>query len=227
MSEILIVEDDLNLGQTLAQLFDNCGFSTQICRRLSSAFSYLNQHSPEVAIIDRVLPDGDGLEIVEVLQESSYKTKILILSQKAETISRVEGLAGGADDYLAKPFAASELKLRVLSLVNKTKHYHRQCLHHGPIKIYPNESVVEINQIPKKIRRKELSLLHCLLAHHDQVVTRQQLGDWLWGCQAEIPTRTALDVYVKRLRQHLGEYQNHLKTIRGFGYQLIIPPLET
>lgn len=219
MPEILILEDDLLLAQTIARLLANCGFSTQICRRLASAYDYLKTHQPEVVIVDRVLPDGDGLEIAEYLQETSFKTKVLVLSQKAETLSRVEGLTKGADDYLAKPFAAQELKLRVQSLTNKIKQHQRQSLEIGRLKIYPEESLIEVNRQPKKLRRKELQVLHCLVTHKDRVVTRRQLENWLWGCQEDIPTRTALDVYIKRVRHHLGECQHQLRTVRGCGYE--------
>lgn len=219
MSEILIIEDDLVLAQTIGQLLDNSGMTTKICRRINSAYDYLKHHQPDIAIVDRVLPDGDGLEIAEYLKETSFKTKVLILSQKSETISRVEGLSNGADDYLAKPFASQELKLRIESLTNKTKHHQRQSLVVDSIKIYPNESLLEIDHQPKKLRKKEIQVLQCLITHHDQVVTRAQLENWLWGCKEETPTRTALDVYIKRVRQHLGKYQTRLTTVRGFGYQ--------
>lgn len=221
MMNILILEDDLNLAQTIARLLDSCGFNTQVCRRLASAYTYLAQEQPDLAIIDRVLPDGDGLEIVEYLQGTSFKTKVLILSQKAETLSRVEGLTKGADDYLAKPFSASELKLRILSLTNKTKHHPRNSLAVGLVEIFPQENLVKIGQKFKKLRNKETQLLYCLLVHHNQVVTRQQLENWLWGCQENIPTRSAIDVYVKRVRKHLAEKQACLKTVRGCGYQFI------
>lgn len=219
MSEILILEDDLVLAQTIAQLLDNCGLKTKICRRIASAYEYLKSHQPDIAIIDRVLPDGDGLEIAEYLKETSFKTKVLILSQKAGTISRVEGLSKGADDYLAKPFSSQELKLRIESLDNKTKHHQRQSLVVNSIKIYPNESLIEIDQQPKRLRKKEIQVLQCLITHKDQVVTRGQLESWLWGCKEDVPTRTALDVYIKRVRHHLGKHQEQLTTIRGFGYQ--------
>lgn len=219
MSEILILEDDLTLAQTIAQLLDNCGLNTKICKHITSAYEYLKTHQPDLAIIDRVLPDGDGLEIAEYLKETSFKTKVLILSQKSETISRVEGFKKGADDYLAKPFSSQELKLRVESLTNKTKHHQRQSMVIDSIKIYPNESLIEIDHQPKKLRKKEIQVLQCLITHHDQVVTRGQLESWLWGCKEEIPTRTALDVYIKRVRQHLGKHQEQLTTVRGFGYQ--------
>lgn len=218
MSEILVIEDDINLAQTISLLLDNCGYLTQICRRISSAYEYLNSHQPELVILDRVLPDGDGLEIVEYLKESSFKTKIIVLSQKSEAINRIEGLSSGADDYLTKPFSAQELKLRIQSLSNKTKRHQQQTIDFEQIKVYPNESYIEINNKVVKLRKKELQLLHCLLTHHDQVVTRGQLENWLWGCQEETPTRTALDVYIKRVRNHLGEYQNLIKTVRGYGY---------
>lgn len=219
MSEILIIEDDLSLAQTIARLLDNCGLKTRVCRRISSAYEYLKTHQPDIAIIDRVLPDGDGVEIAEYLKDTSFKTKVLILSQKSETISRVEGFKKGADDYLAKPFSSQELKLRVESLTNKTKHHQRQSMIIDSIKIYPNESLIEIDHEPKKLRKKEIQVLQCLITHRDQVVTRGQLESWLWGCKEEVPTRTALDVYIKRVRHHLGKHQEQLTTVRGFGYQ--------
>ena len=168
-------------------------------------------------------PDGDGIEIVEFLKDYSYKTKVLMLSTKCDVENRVEGLENGADDYLSKPFSSNELLLRANSLLYKTKNSPQKFIEIGALKLFYKKGQLEISGQNKKIRKKENELLHCLLVHHGQVVTRQQILDWIWGCSNEIPTRAAVDVYVKRIRATMGEYRKYLTTVRGYGYRLKLP----
>lgn len=223
MHSILIIEDDPCLGESLTNLFSDKKYSTTICTNADSTYKFLETKNPDLVIADRVLPDGDGLEIVEFLRDYSYKTKVLMLSEKCLVENRVEGLQNGADDYLSKPFSSQELLLRVNSLLCKIKQPSQNFIEVGALKLFYEKGQLEINKKIKKIRKKETDLLYCLLAHHGQVVTRQQMTDWIWGCSNDIPTRAAIDVYVKRIRTTLGEYRKYLKTIRSYGYQLKLP----
>lgn len=223
MHSILIIEDDPCLGQTLAKLFTDKTYQTTICTNINSSYKFLEVNNPDLVIADRLLPDGDGIEIVEFLKDCSYKTKVLMLSSKCDVENRVEGLQIGADDYLNKPFSSQELLLRVNSLLCKTKNTPQNFIEIGDMKLFYDKGQLEINNENKKIRKKEAELLHCLFIHHGQVVTRQQLTDWIWGCSNEIPTRAAIDVYVKRIRTTLGKYRKYLQTVRGYGYRLKLP----
>jgi DNA-binding response OmpR family regulator len=220
MHSILIIEDDPCLGKSLQKLFSQKNCLTKLCTNIDSSYQYLEQKNPDLVITDRILPDGDGIEIVEYLKDYSYKTKVLMLSQKCSVENRVEGLKNGADDYLSKPFSSQELILRVTSLLQKNKLNSNQSIQIGPIKLFYEKGQIQVDNETHKIRKKESDLLYCLMVHHKQVVTRQQIIDWIWGCTDNIPTRSAIDVYIKRVRDKLGIHKKNLKTIRGYGYQL-------
>lgn len=218
MHSILIIEDDPCLGSTLQSLLNSSHCKTTVCQSVSETYQYLETNNPELVIADRLLPDGDGLEIVDYLKNYSFKTKVLMLSQKSDVENRIEGLKNGADDYLAKPFSTKELELRICSLLNKNKFTENESLKIGNLEFFPQKGTINLNSETLKLRKKESDLLHCLISHKNQVVTRQQIIDWIWGCTEEIPTRSAIDVYIKRIRDKMGEYGKSIRTVRGFGY---------
>jgi len=223
MYSILIIEDDPCLGKSLQNLFSKRNCTTKLCTDISGSYKFLEDKNPDLVIADRVLPDGDGIEVVEYLKDYSYKTKILMLSKKSEVENRVEGLSNGADDYLAKPFSSKELMLRVDSLLNKDKLSSIDSIQIGQFKLLYNKGIFLIQDVNNPIRKRESDLLHCLMIHNGQVVSRQQMINWVWGCNTNIPTRSAIDVYVTRLREKLGPHKKYLRTVRGFGYQLKLP----
>jgi DNA-binding response OmpR family regulator len=223
MYSILIIEDDLCLGKSLQTLFTKRNCTAKLCTNISNSYKFLEKKNPDLVIADRVLPDGDGIEIVEYLKDYSYKTKVLMLSKKSEVENRVEGLANGADDYLAKPFSSKELILRVDSLLNKDKLSSIEFIEIGNLKLFYTNGNFMIEKISIPIRKREIDLLHCLMIHHGQVVSRHQLINWVWGCNSNLPTLSTIDVYITRLREKLGPHKKYLKTVRGFGYQLKLP----
>lgn len=218
MHSILIIEDDLSLGKTLKNLLSNKQCKTTVCRSVDQSYQYLETNNPELVIADRLLPDGDGIEIVDFLKNYSYRTKVLMLSKKCDVENRIEGFKNGADDYLAKPFSSQELKLRIDSLLNKNKFSKNNSIRSGDIEFFPKDGKIVVGLNVTKLRKKESDLFHCLISHQNQVVSRQQIIDWVWGCSDEIPTRSAIDVYIKRIRDKVGINKINIKTIRGFGY---------
>jgi DNA-binding response OmpR family regulator len=223
MKSILILEDDLSLAKTLSNILLKDIHLVKVAHSLEKAYSYLEKNNPDLVIADRVLPDGDGIELVKFLHNSSFKTKILILSTKNEIKNRVEGLQGGADDYLSKPFSTTELLLRVNSLLNKKKITSTNCLKFGPIKLHADDGIVELGGKKIKLRKKESEILNCLFTHQNQVVSRQKITNWAWGCSSEIPSHATIDVYIRRLRIILAKHAPIIQTVRGFGYKAILP----
>lgn len=215
---ILIVEDDYFLLHTLENILRTKDRRIILSSNLESAYQKLAQTSPDLIILDRCLPDGDGVELLGYIRADSFATKVMILSNKGEVRERITGLRFGADDYLPKPFEAEELKLKVEHLLNISRSEPNGGLTVQGAVINPQTGeVVKAGEIAS-LRRREMQILAIMARRKNQVVSRQSLIREIWGTQAE-PSVATLDVYVRRLRQALHGLLE-IKTMRGFGYLL-------
>lgn len=218
MKKLLVVEDNQQLQVLLKQSLAG-QYSVTQAYSLAAAYQNLETTKFELVMIDRVLPDGDGIELIEYLADYSYPTKVLALTTKADVQDRVQGLESGADDYLAKPFNLGELKLRIQKLFNMEKQVVTEKLTLGKLEFDPTTGSIRISDSKLvQLRKRESQILYCLIRYKNQVVTRQMLVDTVWAGEVEYPAISTLDVYVRRLRVILKEYSRHIKTIRGFGY---------
>jgi len=218
MQNILIVENDITLSKMIKDYFSHKNFECNTCSSVDKACSLIEENDFDIVILDRVLDDGDGIEVAEFINDFNFKTRILILSQKSRTEDKIAGFEVGADDYLSKPFAISELSLRVNSLLSKQKLKNSHSLSLGPVSIFPKTGEVILNNITSTMRKKEIQILACLFKHKNHVVSRTMIINDVWSGGSEIPTHTTLDVYIRRIRIFLGDNKNIIKTVRGFGY---------
>ena len=220
MQKILIVEDDITLAKLLSESFSKVGAVSHVTT-VEKSCELISKNFFDLAIIDRVLPDGDGLEVITFLQDVSFATKSLALSQKHQTAERIAGLEQGADDYLPKPFSLPELQLKVKKLLRTETWQAIDILTTDDMKFSPTTGEVWYGQKRIKVRKKESQILHCLVRHRNQVMSRQAIIDESWTLDEQIPSQTTLDVYIRRLRMVLQELGCHIVTKRGFGYSFI------
>lgn len=220
MKKILILEDTSELLASLCEVVKSLGHAPTAVKNLSSAYDALDNTKYDLVILDRILPDGDSLDFAEYIAEFYYQTKILFLSQYSSDTDRISGLKKGGDDYLPKPFSRKELELKISILLHRSKIVENELLVAGPIKFNP--STFELNSISKTkiLRKKEAHILTCLMRHKNSVVSREKLISYIWGAECFIPAQTTLDVYIRRIRIHLGRLSHCLITIRGAGYML-------
>jgi DNA-binding response OmpR family regulator len=218
---IMIVENDAGTRSLVAEIASGLGHKVVVCSSLSEAYQSLTNARIELAIIDRVLDDGDGLELVEYLHEASFATKTILLSQLSETTQRILGLEQGADEYLAKPFSVAELKLKLRMLLQREKRKQHETLRAGMIELEPETGTLKVGQHSCTIRKRVSQILAYLLRHKNQVVSREMLIEYIWASADEQPTQATIDVYVRRIRMLLKEQSSQLRTIRGFGYMLV------
>lgn len=221
MKQILIVENDTVLVKTLSEHLRRKNFHCVICDSVKKAIYELENFSYDLIILDRILTDGDGIEVAEFITEFSYQTKVLILSELANQKERVMGLEKGADDYLAKPFSLTELSVKVHKLLHTQKIKAIEKLTLANISIVPETGELCMNGKTKQIRKKEIQLLACLIRHKNQVVSREKIIDIVWSGSYDLPTQSTLDVYIRRLRITLGKSKSLIKTVRGFGYMAL------
>lgn len=221
MKNILIVENDKTLAKTLAQHLQNKQFFCNICDSIESAIQELENFSYDLVLLDRILSDGDGIEIAQFLSDFSFQTKILVISELSQIKERIKGLENGADDYISKPFSLTEITLKINKLLNTQKIKVREELGLGKLLILPESGELIVNGKTQHVRKKEIQLLACLIRHKNQVVSREKIIDIVWSGSYELPTQSTLDVYIRRLRITLGKYKDYIKTVRGFGYMAL------
>jgi DNA-binding response OmpR family regulator len=219
MKHILLAENDTSLRQTLYGLLQRKGFAVSCVADLASAYEVIDKKPCDLIIIDRILDDGDGIELVSYAREVSEYSHLLCLSKLYTGKDKIQGLSQGADDYLAKPFETEELMLRVERLLSKHKVKNDQELMVGDVHLFPETGSVKTPYGEVQLRRREAQLLACLFRYQNRVLSRDNLIEMVWKGTSEIPSYTTLDVYIRRLRVALGKSKSVIKTVRGFGYK--------
>lgn len=223
-ARILVVEDETALGLLLSYNLEAEGYSVEICERGDEAKMHIDEFSPDLVILDWMLPGVSGIEICRRLRarEETQNLPIIMLTARGEEGERVRGLAVGADDYVVKPFSIPELMARVRALLRRT----------APERIAGKLALgdIEVDREGRRVRRAgreihlgptEYRLLDHLIQKPGRVFTRAQLLDAVWGLSAEIDERT-VDVHIGRLRKALsrGHEADPIRTVRGAGYGL-------
>lgn len=161
-----------------------------------------------------------ALELIGYFNQSSYSTRSLVICQYLTHSNERAGIyQAGGSDMISHPFSPIELKQHISNLLRLEKVYPDHTLAVGPVRLNAETGTLLIeSRPPKPLRRKENQILACLIRHRPNVVTKTMLIDYVWGNVSKLPTESTLDVYIRRLRIHLGEFHNLIKTSRGFGY---------
>lgn len=223
--KILIVDDDNNIAELISLYLTKECFDTKIVNDGEEALQAFEQYSPNLILLDLMLPGIDGYQVCREVRAKS-NVPIIMLSAKGEIFDKVLGLELGADDYMMKPFDSKELVARVKAVLRRYQPMKQEepvsdikCVSYTDLVInLSNYSVLYLgNQVD--MPPKELELLYFLAASPNQVFTREQLLDHIWGYEYIGDTRT-VDVHVKRLREKIKDHANwSLATVWGIGYK--------
>lgn len=212
---ILLVEDDLELGNGIRIAFQDQAMQVVWVRRLSEAQRQMEDLAFDVVLLDLGLPDGDGIELLTRLRRERQTTPVLILTARDALDDRLHGLDSGADDYLVKPFALAELLSRVRALarrsfgmVGETLEVRGLAMHLPTMRVTVADGDVELSP-------SEFELLGFLLRRLDRVVTRRTLEEQVLRGGSE-NVSNVLDVHMSNLRRKIGE--GYIRTVRGVGY---------
>jgi DNA-binding response OmpR family regulator len=234
MKKALIVDDDPNISELLRLYFDKDGFAVVSCLDGEKAVETFNQTSPDVIILDLMLPGKDGYDIMREIRKTS-DVPILMLTARGDTLDKVVGLELGADDYVQKPFEPKELLARVKAVLRRYD-VSGEHLASGPARpaeggefaAYPGLRVdksryaVILDSREIDMPPKELELLYFLATHPNRVFSREQLLENVWGYDFYGESRT-VDVHIKRIREKLEANGPHaawqIKTVWGVGYK--------
>ena len=218
---VLVVEDDPGVAEHVERGLGEAGFATCRVGDGASALERLGAGAYSAVVLDRMLPGLDGLKVLQTLRARGDRTPVLILSALGELDDRVEGLKLGGDDYLAKPFAISELTARVQALTRRATETERTRLVFGDL---------EMDLVTREVRRggrradltvREFRLLEFLMRNAGATVTRAMILETVWGYSFD-PQTNIIDQHVRRLRQKIdrdGE-RSLIQTVRGAGYAL-------
>lgn len=218
MHNILIVEDEFQIAETVINYMVREGYNVQHVTHISEALEVINADT-DLIILDLMLPDGEGEDLCEKVVEL-YKTPVIILSAKRSEQSRINGFACGADDYLTKPFSPRELVARVRSVLKRAKPHDNMIVLDNDMVVYTDRRIVTKNDVDVKLTPNEYKVLLCLINHQEGAVSREQLVRFM-NC-ADVFDRT-VDVHVRHLRQKLEDDAKNpeiIKTVHGYGYML-------
>ena len=224
MSRILIVEDDRDIADLVRLYLEKAGHVAEIALSGDEAIARLGTQSPDLVILDVMLPGTDGLAVCKAIRsnETTNATPIIILSARAEETDRIRGLELGADDYVTKPFSPKELVARVAALERRLQRSEpdSSIARYGRLTIDRDRHTISDGGVVVALTAKEFLLLDYFVRHPGRVLSRERLLTDVWGYQYAGGTRT-VDVHVRRLRKKLPSLSEALSTVHQFGYKLL------
>lgn len=217
--QILIVEDNEKMTQLLKQGFAEHGYAADAFTSAAGGEEAAYVKAYDVIVLDRMLPDKDGIEICRDLRKKGVKTPILMLTGMGSTEEKVSGLNAGADDYLAKPFAFEELIARVRALLRRGESGESSRLRYDDVEIDLLKRSVSRAGQPIRLRNKEYELLEFFVRRHDRVLPRITISEHVWDMNYDLASNV-IDVYVAALRRKIDKGFDHplIHTIIGVGY---------
>ncbi|HLM60456.1 MAG TPA: response regulator transcription factor [Pyrinomonadaceae bacterium] len=222
LQEILIIEDDADIAESLQYNFKREGFRPVVAESGEKGLRLAldEKNPPALIILDLMLPGMSGMELCRRLRREplTEKTPIIMLTAKAAEIDKIAGLEIGADDYIVKPFSVKEVVARVRAVLRRVEKDQIQRYEDDKLSIDFADMRVVCSGADVKLTRKEFALLTHLIKNAGRVATRQNLLDNVWGYSYFGDTRT-LDVHIRRLRQKLGDCGNCIETVVGVGYR--------
>lgn len=214
---ILVVEDDAVLMNGLHVGLGLAGFTVDAVSSCADATLALLTSGFDAVVLDLMLPDGSGLDVLADLRARQAKVPVLLLTARDAIADRIAGLDAGADDYLGKPFDLDEVAARLRALIRRTNGHasaHRQWRN---LVLDPSSMAVTRDGEPLRLSRREFSIMHALIEQPGQIHSRSQLEDRLYGWQEDVESNT-IEVHIHNLRAKLG--QGVIETVRGVGYRL-------
>ena len=218
---ILIAEDEVTIARALKVMLEKNKYAVDMVHNGNDALDYIQAVGYDALVLDIMMPGKDGIEVLKVVRGSGNTTPALFLTAKAEVADRVAGLDAGADDYLPKPFAASEFLARVRALTRRSNTYASSALRFGNVTLDRGQYLLKTSFGEVRLNNKEYQLVELFLRHPRQVFSSEHLMEKVWGLDSE----AEMDVvwtYIGFLRRKLRQIgaDIEIRTIRGAGYAL-------
>ena len=220
--KILIIEDDIDLSETMKFQLEKEGFQAEQCYNGEEGLYLLMEREHDLAILDRMIPGMDGVTVLKKARQAGVSTPVIFLTALGELTDRVMGLDCGADDYMVKPFAYPELFARIRCLLRRPGRWNEENhLKIGDISFDPETNSLKCGEKECTLSKREGRLLEVFVRNPGQILTRAVLLNKVWGLESDVEEGN-LDNYIHFLRRRLRsvESQTGLKTVRGVGYTL-------
>lgn len=219
MALIYIVEDDESIREIESIALKNSNYIVSAFENAKEFYKKLGELVPDLILLDVMLPDESGYDIVRKLRKrpATQDIPIIMVTAKTTEMDMIKGLDGGADDYIKKPFSIMELITRVKALLRRTAKEEPKLLKLDDLVIDHEHHVVTVNNEPVDLTYKEYELLRLLMGSQGIVMTRDVIMRSVWDTDFEGETRT-VDMHIKTLRHKLGDYGSRIKTVRNVGY---------
>ena len=229
-SKILVAEDEKNIAKVVAYNLEREGYQVVTARDGEEALEKVHKESPDLVILDLMLPKMDGLDLCRQLKADPKTSRIpiIMLTAKTQEADRVVGLELGADDYVAKPFSVRELAARVKAVLRRGRSLEEPASWKGwQLEVDWERRKVKSKRKPVELTPKEFELLKVLIESRGRVLSRELLLEKVWGYDqaSEIQSRT-VDLHISQLRQKLGSEGKHILTVTGAGYRFRMPDEE-
>lgn len=221
--KILLIEDEPDIAEVLQYNLEKEGFDVGTARRGDTGLDAIRRDSPDLILLDLMLPGIDGLELTRMLKRDPLTSRlpIVMLTARGEEVDRIVGLELGADDYISKPFSPREVVLRVKAVLRRFQQEESAAerLESGGIELDISGHQLRVRGKEVPLTATEFRLLRLLLERSGRVQTRGQLLSDVWGYAEDIDSRT-VDTHIRRLRRKLGAEAERIETVIGVGYRL-------
>ena len=214
---LLIIEDDLDLGQALQRALKSDGLTSEWIRRVGDVPHCFNGHQFDCILLDLGLPDGSGMELLTRWRTAGIGVPIIVITARAMLEDRIEGLDGGADDFIVKPFATAELVSRIRAVVRRYSRQSSELWSIGELEIAPRKYEAHLNSIKLELSPREFRLLLELAREPGSVVPKHVLSQRLEPLGDPVDAGT-IEVHISNLRRKIGAQR--IETVRGIGYLL-------
>lgn len=222
MINILVLEDDAKLNQTVCTYLNDCGFHAKGCLNANEAFDEMYGNIYEMIISDIMMPRIDGFEFAENVRKVNKHIPILFMSARDDLPSKQRGFQLGIDDYMVKPIELDELLLRVRALLRRANIEMERRIAVGNLTLDADALTAEISGEEIPVTTREFNIIYKLLSYPNKTFSRAQLMDEFWGIESDTSLR-AVDVYITKLRDKLSACDGfEIKTIRGIGYKAVL-----
>ncbi|MEN2413953.1 response regulator transcription factor [Flavobacterium mesophilum] len=220
---ILIVEDNKELAVEIYDFLCNAGYICKIAHTCEDALEEVASNDFDAMLLDLGLPDGDGFEILKSVRKTQSKMAVIVLTARGELDDRINGLHLGADDYLTKPFALTELSARLFAVIRRMHGFTLNSLSIHGFLLQLQDYKVSYNEVPLSLTKKEFDIFQYLVLNKNRVITRLQLTEHIWGDILEVNSDSNfIDVHVRNLRKKLDKHTtiDWFETVRNVGYRI-------
>lgn len=221
--KILIVEDEPSFQEIIRKSLEQEHYVVEMAETCLSAIRKVSAYNYDCILLDIMLPDGNGLQVLEHLKKIQNPTHVIILSAKDSIDDKVKGLELGADDYLPKPFHLAELHARIRSVIRRGQHGGELMLNVGNLSINPRTHEVKVNGNPLELGRKEYDIIFYFASRRGHLIKKEALAEAIWGDDMdEADNYDFIYAQLKNLRKKLTSAcaDIEIKTVYGFGYKL-------